>query len=106
MTSEAVTRLVEAEIAGNWGRSNLHGVNLKDFLVPPKLRQYTDGFQPENQMSLWLVLEEDPVNKSGYKIIFDEQSGLFGLAVCGIEWDVRDVFIGYHGRFLDTLKGM
>jgi len=40
----------------------------------------------------------------GYKIVFDDDSLMFGLATCGQSGS--DVFIGFHGIFLETLTGM
>lgn len=54
--------------------------------------------------SLWLVLEEMPEDKSRYKIVFAEQSGMFGLATDNIHG--RDVFLGLYGTFLETLESM
>jgi len=88
MTSEQATGLVKTEMAGDWSRSSAHGVNLKACLVRPQQRDYEDGFQPDKRLRLWLALEEDSVNQSGYKIVFDEAKGIFGLAVCGREQDV------------------
>lgn len=57
MNAEDVTRIIEAEIAGEWELSNLHGVDLKRCLVPPMLRAF-DGASSGDH---WLVLEEDPI---------------------------------------------
>jgi hypothetical protein len=68
-----------------------------------------DSFRKEQTLDLWLVLEEKPGTKSGYKIIFDDQKQMFGLAICGRESEkevFHDIFIGYYGTFLETLDGM
>jgi len=103
MTSLQITELIEGEIGTDWSRSNAHGVNLKVCLVPPLLQEYQDGFEPEKQVSLWLVLEEDPVSQSGYKIVYSDLENMFGLAVCGHDYAI---FIGYYGTFLETLEAM
>lgn len=99
MTSSEVSRIIEEEIGGDWSRSNLHGVDLKRCLVLPIKQIYEDSFVKGESLSLWLVLEENPDTKDGYKIIFGEESAQFGLAI-------QTIFIGYYGTFLETLAGM
>lgn len=109
MTAEAVRELVEREIAGDWSRTNAHGCDLRRCLIPPELREHDDCgggrplVEPYPVIRLWLVLEETPGDRDGYKIVFGEEAGMFGLAVSG---SPRDVFIGYYGSFLDTYRGM
>lgn len=109
MTADAVRELVEREIAGRWSLSIGHGCDLRRCVVPPELREYDDCsagrplVSPPPVVRLWLVLEELPEDRSGYKVVYDESAGEFGLAVSGTD---RDVFIGYYGGFLDTLRGM
>jgi hypothetical protein len=105
MESSEVTKIVEAEINGNWSLSNAHGVDLKRCLVPPVKVIYEDGVRDIKLVEFWLVLEEDPETHSGYEIVFDENKRRFGLAtkIAGTE---RRIFLGIHGSFLDTLEGM
>jgi hypothetical protein len=109
MTAETVRELVEREIDGNWSRTNAHGCDLWRCLVLPNLREYDDCggghplVEPYPVVRLWLVLEEVPEDRSGYKIVYGEEAGMFGLAV---PRTARDVFIGYYGSFLDTYCGM
>jgi hypothetical protein len=109
MTAEQVRELIELEVAGDWSLTNAHGCDLRRCLVPPLEREYDDRragqplVEPPPVIRLWLVLEELPEDRSGYKIVYGEEARMFGLAVPGI---TRDVFIGYYGRFLDTYRGM
>jgi hypothetical protein len=109
MTADAVRELVEREIAGHWSFSNDHGCDLRRCLMSPELREYDDRragrplVDPAPTVRLWLVLEELREDRRGYKIVYDESAGLFGLAVSGT---ARDVFIGCYGSFLETLRGM
>ena len=106
MTPQQVAELIEGEIAGDWNRENPHGVELRRCLVvPPIRRTYDDSFKEGQVLELWLVLEEVPDTKSGYKIVFDENREEFGLAI-GDSRTGRDTFIGYYGGFLETLDGM
>lgn len=109
MTPEDVRGLIEREVAGDWSQTNLHGCDLRRCLVSPELREYDDRgsgrplVEPYPVILLWRVLEEMPDGPDGYKIVFGEEAGMFGLAVPG---SPRDVFIGYYGTFLDAYRGM
>ena len=103
MTSKEVEAIIYAQINGDWGRSNAHGCNLKDCLVEP-IKMNFNGFNPDDKFELWLVLEEDPISKDGYKIVYDEEEDSFGLAIID-QADVH-VFIGLYGSFPDTFDRM
>src|SRR4051812_10817472 len=104
MESSEVSEIIEREINNDWSLSNWHGVDLKRCLVLPTKRIYENSFKENETIELWAVLEEIPEDKSGYKIIFDEESREFGLAIAGQH--EHDVFIGFYGTFLETLEGM
>ena len=109
MTATDVSGLIAKEIAAvgpDWfedARNNPHGLDLSRCLVTPTRVTCTDGFHRENRFDAWLVLEERPDSEDGYRIIFDEQTGNFGLT-CGPRRDL--VFIGFSGSFLNTVQGM
>ncbi len=106
MTAEDVRTLVLGEIGNNWGRSNAHGVNLRECLLPtPQVRTYADlgGSGSQIPTRLWLILEEHPVEHSGYEVVFDEAQQAFGLATQSNE---GPVFLGIYGTFLETLEAM
>ena len=106
MSAQQVTELIEKEIAGDWDRQNPHGVNLKKCLVVPPVRKtYDDACHGAQIVDLWLVLEENPEKKSGYKIVFDDSREQFGLAVDDAR-TCRAAFIGCYGTFLETLDAM
>jgi len=104
MTPQEVRSRVEEEIGENWALSNAHGIELSRCLVTPQKGRYRDSFHEGQTIELWLVLEEDPVARKGYKIVYDEDADKFGLAVA----DDRSagVFLGLYGSFLETLSGM
>lgn len=106
MTPTEVQAIVAAEIGGDWSQSNIHGVDLRSCLVQPRQTACRntfprlDGGRP---LQLWIVLEERPRTRQGYLIVFDERHGRFGLA----DWkDDTPVLLGFHGSFLNTLRGM
>jgi hypothetical protein len=108
MSPQEIRDLIEADIDGDWSRTNLHGVELKTRLLKtPTLCSYNnswfDGKAPETPtnkltIELWLVLEEDPTS-CGYSIVFNPDKNMFGLSV-------DKTFIGYYGSFLDTFAAM
>ena len=104
MEASEISELIEREIGGNWSLSNAHGVDLRRCLVEPTKRVYEDSFRRGEMIELWLVLEEVPEDQSGYKIVFDEGSQMFGLATSNVAGP--DVFLGYYGSFLETLEAM
>jgi hypothetical protein len=55
-------------------------------------------------IELWLVLEEDPKDRKGYKIVFDETKRQFGLAMT--QRNGPDFLLGFYGTFMDTLESM
>lgn len=104
MKASEISEIIEREIGGDWARSNSHGVDLRHCLVPPVKQSYQDSFREGETLELWLVLEEVPEDRSGYKIVFDEQARMFGLAHG--EAGQSDMFLGFYGTFLNTLEGM
>lgn len=103
MTPEEVTQNIEKEINGQWSLSNAHGVDLRRCLVSPTKKIYED-MADKSSIQLWLVLEESPENQSGYKIVMDEETRDFGLAI--ISDKNENIFIGFYGSFLETLEAM
>ena len=106
MIAAEVRAIIESEIGNDWSQTNSHGVDLRRCLVPPRLVACRntfpklDGGKP---LQLWIVLEETPAMQGGYLIVFDETRLVFGLA----DWDGdTPVFLGFHGTFLNTLRGM
>ncbi len=104
MNSEEVAQLVQKDIGGDYDRSNPHGVDLRKCLVTPQKMRFFIDMDSEQQEEHWLVLEEIP-GGGGYQIVYDEDSGLFGLATFDINTR-RSYFLGLHGTFLETLAAM
>ena len=104
MIADELKSIVLNEINGNWNISNKHHIVLKECLVEPEIRTYLYIFNKFKKITLWLVLEEDPINQNGHEIIFNEQTSKFGLALSDVSRP--GMFIGYYGTFLETLKAM
>lgn len=104
MTSDEIKDLVRKEIGNHWSASNTHGVNLQKCLVQPQKLKFADSPVSKGCVDLWLVLEEDPVTKGGYQIVFDEQAQMFGLAITDVHHG--PVFLGAYDSFMETLESM
>ncbi|HUL23766.1 MAG TPA: hypothetical protein VLZ10_20085 [Thermodesulfobacteriota bacterium] len=103
MNAEEVTELVNQAIGNRWEQSNAHGVNLRTCLVKPEKKTYMHLITGET-LDLWLVLEEDPKERKGYKIVFDETDQQFGLAMTEISG--INLYLGPYGTFMETLESM
>lgn len=106
MTPAEVRAIVDAELVGDYSASNDHGVDLRTCLVEPRKVSCRNTF-PQLAgglpLEMWIVLEETPGQTDGYLIVYDEERGKFGLA----DWNGNTpVFLGFHGTFLATLRGM
>ncbi len=103
MTPEQVASIIKSELDGKHSVPNWHGVSLEKCLVNPVLTDLEDSFNDGNVVSMWLVLEERPDEKDGYKVVYDPVENEFGLATPGKN---IPVFISYYGSFIETLAGM
>ncbi len=102
MTSEHLEKKIREEISEHWEISNAHGVDLQKCLIKP-LKQKYFSFDRKEIYELWTVLEEIP-DGSGYKIVYDEKTDLFGLGVLSNKDEL--INIGFYGDFLNTLESM
>ena len=111
MTAAEIHSLVRDQIAGRWNETNGHRVDLKKSIITPaktKLihRLVQKGKTKEEIIDVWIVLEEEPQKKDGYKIVFDEKSRMFGLASVGFPSDPHPCLDGFYGDFWTAFKGM
>lgn len=111
MNAVDVSRVITEQIGGRESLPNLHGIDLRRCLTTPTVikvthRRVTKGKIQDSTETVWLVLEERPVEKDGYKIIFNERRGTFGLASSGFPDDPFPVLCGYYGDFPTTLASM
>ncbi len=106
MTPEEVKQLVEQQINGQWDLRNDHHCDLRKCLVFPEKGKYLDPDNQYQQVEFWLVFEDYPETRIGYKIIYDENEGMFGLASPSTSKDEYPIFIGYYGDFIDAYMSM
>lgn len=111
MNANDVSQVIIAQIGGRESLLNSHGLDLRQCLAMPTLINVMHRCVENSQLQVstepvWLVLEERPSEKDGYKIIFNEQRKMFGLASTGFSDDPLPVVCGYYGDFLTTLASM
>jgi hypothetical protein len=111
MSPNDVTELVRTQIAGGKSLPNPHRVDLDRCLVWPTRiqvinRSVRDGRLEDVIETVWLVLEEGCSGKDGYRIVFNAQMAMFGLASPGFESDRHLILCGYYGDFPTTLESM
>lgn len=108
MNAVDVSRLIKEQIGTVDSLPNSHGVDLRRCLTTPTIIKvvHRDVLKKDITETVWLVLEERPVEKDGYFIIFNEERGLFGLAAPGFPSDPFPVLCGYYGDFPTTLGSM
>lgn len=102
MNEEQVRSLVLEQIGAQWGRTNLHGVNLRECLVPPKRISVVDVTN-EMDVEVWVVLQEAP-GGDGYGVVYDEESGKFGLIQVATGYEPS--LFGIYGDFFDAFDAM
>ncbi|HEX3988382.1 MAG TPA: hypothetical protein VHZ30_03055 [Verrucomicrobiae bacterium] len=92
-----VTAAIERELLAR-PVSPKPGFDIRQCLTQPIRLRFVS--QPGNDSwDLWLVLEELPATKDGYKIVFDEYSKQFGVAR-------GTTFLGFEGTFVQTLEAI
>ena len=98
MTPDSITELIDAELAEHPGFANPHALDLPRCRVTPERRTFHDSFT-DGPLEAWLVLEERPDTRDGYRIVYGEERESFGLVTDG-------VLIGWYGAFVDAVEGM
>ncbi|WP_333599890.1 hypothetical protein [Flavobacterium sp.] len=100
MTATEIKEIINRELAATLDHSNVFGMNLTKYLIEPKKQIFKAADSSNISYELWTVLEDE----MGYKVYFDEETNMFGLAMKLNENEQMD--IGTHGSFLETLYGM
>ena len=111
MTKEKILETVKAAIADRWEERNHHGINPRETLVEPKkivliFRKVKDGQVIDSHLAAWLILEERPLEKNGYKIVASEDGLMFGLASAGFKTDRYPILVGWYGSFWSAFHSM
>ena len=103
MTAEEIKQLIKIELLVEPDINNVFEVNLKKCLIEPIKQKYKNANDSADIHELWTLLEENE-DKNGYKIYYDEDSKMFGLAIKSDNDELID--IGGYGTFLKTLYSM
>lgn len=103
MTSTEIKEIINKELIIEPDITNIFGLDLTKCLIEPVKQKYKNANDSTDIYELWTVLEEIE-DKSGYKIYFDEDGKIFGLAIKSDKDELID--IGGYGTFLKTLYSM
>jgi hypothetical protein len=111
MNAVDVSQIIKDQVGSSESLPTSHGIDLRRCLTKPTLikithRRVLRGKIRDSTETVWLVLEERPAEKDGYKIIFNVEQGIFGLASPGFPEDPFPVLCGYYGDFPTTLASM
>lgn len=101
MTSTLIREIIETELQTEPNLKNVFGLNLTKCLIEPTRHKYRNSNDLTDIYERWTVLEEP---NDGYKIYFDEETKMFGLAIKSDSNELID--IGVYGTFLKTLYSM
>lgn len=103
MTPERIKEIIHIDLKSEPDLKNVVGYNLTKCLLEPRKQKYKNSNDAKEVYELWTVFEENK-DGSGYKIYFDEETGLFGLA---IKSDGEELIaIGEYGNFLRTIYAL
>ncbi len=103
MTPQDLIHLIERDTALNQSKLSWHGRPFQQCLQEPRKVRVLNSHSNNDPEELWLVFEEGPNPGEGYKVVYDETLGIFGLAVAGTP---EPVLIGLYGGFVETLNSM
>lgn len=103
MTSTEIEEIIKTELQVEPDLSSVFGLDLTKCLIKPIRQKYKNANDSLDIYELWTVLEETE-DGNGYKIYFDEDSKMFGLAIKSDKDELID--IGGYGSFLKTLYSM
>ena len=103
MTSEDIKQIIKTELKTEPDIKNVFGLDMTVCLIEPIKQKYKNSNDATEIYELWTVLEET-ADKTGYKIFFDEEENMFGLAIKSDKDEL--INIGLYGSFLKTLYSM
>ena len=104
MNAQQVKQIVEAEIRGEWTRTNLHHVNLRVSLLETPEMVTAIAAGSEQEVQVWLVLVECPGDTNTYGVAYSEQDSAFGLIQFAEGYE--PCLLGIYGGFWETFDAM
>ena len=73
--------VIKSRIAGAFPRMPLHHASwARDHLVDPRQIELFDSLSGSTTVVVWLVTDDVGKNDANCRVVFDEESGMFGLA--------------------------
>ncbi len=103
MTSKEIKEIISLELQVEPDLKNVFGLDLTKCLIEPTKQKYKNFNDSTDIYELWTVFEETE-DGNGYKIYFDEETNIFGLAIKSEKGELID--IGNYGTFFKTLYSM
>src|SRR4051812_10495800 len=100
MTAQEIKDIINQELKTEPDIHNVFGLYLTKCLIEPVQQKYKDSNDSTDIYQLWTVLEETE-DKSRYKIYYDEESKMFGLAIKSDKDEL--IKLGNYETFLKTL---
>ena len=104
MAEEEIRQIIEQELrkSSNWAAWNEPEILPR--LVSPRKMPFLVDLDWNQSLDLWLVYE-DADDGSGFKIVYDESTRKFGLAI-SLGGFSRELVLCFYGSFQDTLRGL
>ena len=103
MTSTEIEEIIKTELQVEPDTTNVFRLDLTKCLTKPSRQKYKNANDSTDIYELWTVLEETE-DGNGYKIYFDENNKIFGLAIKSDKDELIE--IGSYGSFLQTLYSL
>lgn len=101
ITSNDIADMILAEVEAATDLDVYMKVYLKKHLVEPKKQTYIDQLNESLTYEFWTVLEE---GDDGYRIAYDADDKSFVLGMLNNDKELE--YIGHHGTFVETFKGL
>jgi hypothetical protein len=90
------TNIIESRIADALPRMPMHHASwARDHLVTPRQVELFDSPSGNTTVIVWLVTDDVGKNDANSRVVFHEESGMFGLAWMGTD---RAIFLGLFGE--------
>jgi hypothetical protein len=103
ITSKDISNIILEEIKPGFDISNVHGIDLRKYLMTPVLQDYINSANKAQVFRLWTVFEETG-DANRYVIFYDEKDNSFGL---GMKSNKSELFyLANYGSFLKALESM
>jgi len=102
MTEEDIHQLIEQELreSSNWAAPTKPEILSR--LVRPRKMPFLVDMDWNHVLDLWLVYENTD-DGFEFKVVYDETTGKFGLAI-SLGGGNRELVLGFYPSFQDTLK--